>query len=237
MIRKLFVFSLLLFSLTANGFSQDSIKNDEMTKKNAMMTKAVSAEEASKTALNIGGKMPAFALSDSTGKLVKSDDLLKQRNLVVVFYRGAWCPFCNLYLKKLQENISQIKAQGANLVAISVENPDRSTAVATKNKIDFTVLSDPKFEVARKFGIVYELPSDTSELYKSKGLDLATYNSTEKAELPLSATYIVNKKGEIVYAFLESDYKKRAEPSVIIETLSKMKTDEMKMDKKMTVKN
>ena len=234
MSKKIFVFVLLFVSLTVSVFSQETMKKDEMTKKDSMKEKVISAEEASKTALNVGGAMPNFTLSDSTGKMVKSDDLLKQGNLVVVFYRGAWCPFCNLYLKKLQENISQIKAQGANVVAISVENPDRSTALATKNKIDFTVLSDPNFEVARKFGIVYELPKETSELYKSKGLDLATYNSTEKAELPLSATYIVNKKGEIVYAFLEPDYKKRAEPSVIIETLSKMKADEMKMDKKMS---
>jgi len=226
MIKKIFVYSLLLVCFSINVFSQESIKKDATT------AKGRTAEEASKTALNVGGKMPTFTLSDSAGKPVKSNDLLKQGNLVVVFYRGAWCPFCNLYLKKLQENISQIKAQGANVLAISVENPDSSTAIAAKNKIDFAVLSDPNFEVARQFGIVYEMPKETSELYKSKGLDLAAYNSTAKAELPLAATYIVNKKGEIVYAFLETDYKKRAEPSVIIETLSKMKADEMKMEKK-----
>ncbi len=235
--KKLFVFGLLFVSLTVSGFSQETMKKDDVMKKDVMMAKAISAEEASKTALNVGGVMPSFTLSDAAGKSVKSDDLLKQGNLVVVFYRGAWCPFCNLYLKKLQENAAQIKAQGANIVAISVENPDRSMSVAAKNKIDFTVLSDPNFEVARKFGIVYEMPKETSELYKSKGLDLVAYNNTVKAELPLSATYVVNKKGEIVYAFLEPDYKKRAEPSVIIETLSKMKSDEMKMDKKMSKTN
>jgi len=226
MIKKIFVFGLLLVCLSISAFSQESIKKDATT------AKGRTAEEASKTALNVGGKMPNFMLSDSVGKSVKSNDLLKQGNLVVVFYRGAWCPFCNLYLKKLQENISQINAQGANVLAISVENPDRSSAIAAKNKIDFTVLSDPNFEVARKFKIVYEMPKETSELYKSKGFDLAAYNNTAKAELPLSATYIVNKRGEIVYAFLETDYKKRAEPSVIIETLAKLKADESKMDKK-----
>ena len=77
--------------------------------------------------------------------------------------------------------------------------------------------------VARKFGIVYQLPDATNEKYKAGGLDLAKYNSTEKAELPISATYVIDKKGKIVYAYVEPDYKKRAEPSVIIETLAKLK--------------
>jgi len=186
--------------------------------------KIVSADDAAKNALNVGAKMPSFSLQDSNGKTIESDDLLKQANLVVVFYRGSWCPFCNLYLRNLQKNLAQIKAAGGNLVAVSVENPDNSLSVAKKNELDFTVLSDPNLTVARKFGIVYQMPKKTDELYKSKGLDVAKHNEMEKAELPLSATYIVNKKGEIVYAFLEPDYKKRAAPETIIETLSKIKS-------------
>ena len=123
----------------------------------------------------------------------------------------------------MQKNISQIKAAGGNVVAISVENPDNSLNIAKKNGVEFTVLSDPNLVVARKFRIVYELPKETDELYKSHGLDVATHNAMEKAELPLSATYVVNRKGEIVYAYLEPDYKKRAAPEVIIETLEKIK--------------
>jgi len=185
--------------------------------------KIVSAGDAAKNALNVGAKMPSFSLKDSNGKTIESVDLLKQANLVVVFYRGSWCPFCNLYLRSLQKNLAQIKAAGGNLVAVSVENPDNSLSVSKKNELGFTVLSDPNLSVARQFGIVYQMPKETNELYKSKGLDVAKHNEMEKAELPLSATYIVNQKGEIVYAFLETDYKKRAEPQVIIETLSKIK--------------
>ncbi|MGI8493691.1 MAG: peroxiredoxin-like family protein [Pyrinomonadaceae bacterium] len=181
------------------------------------------ADEAAKSGLNIGAKMPAFKLIDSNGKTVESKDLLKQGNLVVVFYRGSWCPFCNLYLRNLQKNISQIKAAGGNVVAISVENPDNSLSVAKKNEVEFTVLSDPNLNLARKFGIVYEMPKETDDLYKSHGLDVAKHNAMEKAELPLSATYVVNRKGKIVYAYLEPDYKKRAAPEIIIETLSKIK--------------
>ncbi len=230
MYKKLFSLSIVVSISTFNVFSQNHVTKDKTVSKDAemVMVNGISPADAAKNALNVGAKMPAFTLGDINGKVVKSDDLLKRGNLVVVFYRGAWCPFCNLYLRKLQENLSQIKAQGANLVAISVENPDRSLTVTQKNKVEFTVLSDPNFDVARKFGIVYEMPKDTSELYKSRGLDVAKYNSMEKAELPLSATYIVNSKGKIVYAFLDPDFKKRSEPAVIIETLSKIKKPEKK---------
>ncbi|MDQ3179217.1 MAG: AhpC/TSA family protein [Acidobacteriota bacterium] len=223
--KKLFLMVVLFSALTLNVFSQAEIKKEEMMKKDAMMAKAVTSEDAAKAALNVGAKMPSFTLSDANGKSVNSDDLLKKGNLVVVFYRGAWCPFCNLYLKKLQENLSGIKAQGANIVAISVENPDKSLSVAQKNKVEFTVLSDPNLDTARKFGIVYQLDFATDEKYKTYGLDLVKMNGMAKPELPLSSTYIVNGKGEIVYAFHDVDYKKRAEPSVIIETLAKMKKE------------
>ena len=183
----------------------------------------VSAEDAAKKALNVGAKMPSFSLNDSLGKSVSSADLLKQGNLVVVFYRGAWCPFCNTYLHKLQKNLSQIKENGGNLVAISVENADRSMAVAKKNELNFTILSDPNLNVARSFGIVYQLSDETNEKYKGYGIDLVKYNQTEKPDLPISATYVVSKKGEIVYAFVEPDYQKRAEPEAIIQTLAKLK--------------
>ena len=189
----------------------------------AQAMKFVSAEDAVKTALNVGAKAPSFSLKDSMGKTVNSKDLLKQGNVVLVFYRGSWCPFCNAYLHKLQTRLPDIKAAGGKLVAVSVENPDASMAIARKNEVQFTVLSDPNLDVARKFGIVYQLPPATDEMYKTHGLDIAKHNAMEKAELPLAVTYIIDKKGKIVYAFLETDYKKRAEPDVIIENLKKLR--------------
>ncbi|HMS40266.1 MAG TPA: peroxiredoxin-like family protein [Pyrinomonadaceae bacterium] len=233
MIKKIFVFAIFALSLNLAVFAQDAMmSNDKM-----MMKKEVTAAEASKTALNVGAKMPAFSLKDAIGNIVSSDDMLKQGNLVVVFYRGAWCPYCNTYLRSLQKNISDIKANGGQLVAISVENPDNSMKVSDKNKLEFSVLSDPNLEVARNFGIVFQLDAKTDEKYKGYGIDLVKMNGTEKPELPLSATYIINKNGEIVYAFLDPDFTKRAEPSVIIETLKKIKGDSMKMEMKMDKKN
>ena len=222
MLFKIFSLSLVICALCFNALSQKSPTNAGKT--SGSIKKFVSAEDAAKSALNVGATMPAFSLKDSTGKTVESRDLLKQGNLVIVFYRGSWCPFCNLYLRNLQKNLTQIKAAGGNLVAVSVENPDNSLSVAKKNELDFTVLSDPNLTVAGKFGIVYQLPKETDELYKSHGLDVAKHNGMERAELPISATYVVNRKGEIVYAYLEPDYKKRAAPEVIIETLQKIKS-------------
>ncbi len=227
MTKKIFILGICVFALACNAFSQETMP----AKKDSMMTKDITAQEAAKTALNVGGTMPSFNLMDAKGNSVSSNDLLKQGNLVVVFYRGAWCPFCNLYLRNLQKNLTQIKENGGVLVAISVENADTSVSVAQKNNVEFTVLSDPKLDLARKFGIVYQLSADVNEQYKGYGVDLVKQNGTEKPDLPLSATYVVNQKGEIVYSFLEPDYQKRAEPSVIIETLKKIKSDSMKIDK------
>jgi peroxiredoxin len=187
-----------------------------------IMGQAASPEEAVKTALKAGAEMPAFELKDATGKAVKSSDLLADGNLVLVFYRGSWCPFCNTYLHKLQTRLADITAAGGKLVAISVENPDASMAIAKKNELQFAVLSDPNLDTARKFGIVYFLPPAVDEAYKSHGLDIAKHNAMERAELPLAVTYVVDKSGKIVYAFVEPDYKKRAEPDVIIAELKKI---------------
>ena len=222
MLVKIFSLSLIICALCFEVRSQESMTS--FGKTSGSIDRFVSAEDAAKNALNVGAKMPAFSLKDANGKIVESRDLLKGGNLVVVFYRGASCPFCNLYLRNLQKNMPQIKAAGGNLVAVSVENPDNSLKVSRKNELDFTVLSDPNLTTARKFGIVYQMPKETDELYKTRGLDVAKHNEMERAELPLSATYIINQKGKIVYAFLEPDYKKRAEPQTIIETLLKIKS-------------
>ncbi len=169
-----------------------------------------------------GDRMPGFTLRDAFGRNVSSKSLLKSGHLVVTFYRGAWCPFCNLYLRALQKRNAEFKELGANLVAISVEPPDRSIKVSGGNKLDFRVLSDPKLTVARRFGIVYEMPKVANDAVLELGFDIAKYNGMDKAELPLSATYVVDRKGRIVFAFLDPDYKRRAEPDDIIAALKKL---------------
>lgn len=203
---KTFVMSLLFtVILAASAYSQ------------------VTAEEAAKTALNVGAKMPSFTLTDPFGKRVSSAELLKQGNVVLVFYRGGWCPFCNRYLQTLQRDLARIKQAGGVLVAISVENADKAMAVSKKNELTFTVLSDPDLATARRFGLVYDLPEATNERYKANGLDVAKNNEMKKAELPISATYIVDRQANISWAHVEPDYRRRPTVDEIVTALGAIK--------------
>ncbi len=214
---KIVILSIFCVLFAMQTFSQTSKKMGNKKGK-----KIITAEEAVKNALNVGTKIPSFTLLNEKNEQISSESLLKEGNIVLVFYRGAWCPYCNLYLRSLQKSLGDITKNGGKLVAVSVENPDTTLTVLQKNDLKFTVLSDKKLEVARKFGIVFQLPADTNEKYKDYGIDLVKQNETATPELPLSATYIIKHDGEIVYAFLDPDYTKRAEPGVIIENLKKL---------------
>jgi len=182
----------------------------------------VAASGILQTALNVGGTMKPFTLGDAEGRQVSSAELLAKGPIVVVFYRGAWCPYCNLYLHAWQRYLPELAKRKATLVAISGEPPDRTAQVVQKTGATFTVLSDPAYRVARQFGVVYEVPAGVAGLMASHGLDLPKYYGTGKAELPLSATYVVGREGKVTYAFLDADYKKRAEPADVLAALDRM---------------
>lgn len=231
--KKIYLVTTLISALFVVGActqvtdSQTKMEKSPTTteeKETEMKSDFISVDDAVKNALKAGDMMPAFDLPNEKNEKVNSDDLLKKSNLIVVFYRGDWCPYCNLYLKRLQQSSKEFKANGGELVAISVEDPDSSLSVAQKNELEFTVLSDKNLDLARKFKIVYQLPPEMDEKYKGFGVDLVKDNGTEKPELPISATYIINQKGEITYAFLDPDYKKRLEADVIVEELKKIKS-------------
>jgi peroxiredoxin len=179
----------------------------------------VAASGILETALNVGATCPAFTLGDAKGDRVSSTALLAKGPVVIVFYRGAWCPYCNLYLHAWQSYLPKLAERSATLVAISGEPPDRTATVVQKTEATFTVLSDPGYLVSRQFGVVYEVPKGVAELMRSRGLYMKGYYGTGKAELPLSATYVVGRDGRITYAFLDADYKKRAEPADVLGAL------------------
>lgn len=171
-------------------------------------------------ALNRGDTIPAFTLPDATGNPVSSEQLLESGFLVVSFYRGGWCPYCNLELKALQSALQKIKTLEAHLVVISPELPNHAFATQERHALEYPVLSDANNEVAKKFGLVYELGEEMTELFKHNfDWDLMAINGTEKVELPFPATYVVDRDGVIQYAFVDADYTKRAEPDKILEVL------------------
>lgn len=172
--------------------------------------------------LKVGDRIPLFTLPDATQKSFNVTTALKKGSVVIAFYRGGWCPYCNLELKALQRVLPDIEAAGATLIAISPETPDNSLSTSEKNQLDFTVLSDVGNKVAREFGLVFQLPKEILPIYRQFGIDVAAHNGDENFELPVPATYIATPDGEIVYAFADADYTKRAEPSEVVSVLQQV---------------
>lgn len=179
----------------------------------------VNAIFASQTHLDVGDQIPEFTLSDARGNSVAVGDLLANGPLVVAFYRGGWCPYCNLELRALQAALPEFKARGAELVAISPETPDASLSTAEKNELEFTVLSDVGAKVAEQFGLVFTLPESLRPVYEQFGIDVPAHNGDDTFQLPVPATYVIGTDGSIKYAFANPDYRQRAEPSQILAAL------------------
>ena len=165
-----------------------------------------------------GDEAPDFTLNNALEKPVSLSEYLKKGRVVLTWYRGGWCPYCNLTLHALNEELQNFKAQGANLIALTPELPDESISTAEKQNLEFEVLSDVGNKVAREYGIVFKLTDEVAEIY-NQSFGLNNHNGDESNELPLAATYIINKDGEIAYAFLDADYRNRAEPSELTDFL------------------
>ncbi len=136
----------------------------------------------------------------------------------MTWYRGGWCPYCNIALRGFHKSLPGIKAAGASLVAISPESPDNSMTTVEKNHLEFAVLSDKGSKVARAYGVSYKIPKVLADQFKGR-LDLGKYNGDDSGELPLGVTYVVDQEGMIRYAFIDADYRKRAEPSDVLAVL------------------
>ncbi|MGK7891500.1 MAG: peroxiredoxin-like family protein [Leptolyngbyaceae cyanobacterium] len=169
--------------------------------------------------LKLGDKLPAIALPNATGQTVELQTLLATGPVVMTFYRGGWCPYCNLELRAYQQMLPEIKAQGATLVAITPETPDSSLSTREKNELEFEVLSDVGNQVARQLGLVFTLPESLRPIYDSFGIDVVAHNGDQTFELPLAATYVINTDGTVVHAFVEADYTKREAPEVVVNIL------------------
>jgi peroxiredoxin len=172
-------------------------------------------------ALKAGDKAPVFTLNDPDGRPVSSAELLARGPLVISFYRGVWCPYCNLELQALQETLPQFRELGASLVAISPQAAANSRKSQRENKLDFPILSDVKNEVAAAFGLRFALPDYLVELYKMLKNDLPAFNGDPSWTLPMPARYVIGQDGAIVYAEVNPDYTLRPEPESMLPVLRK----------------
>ena len=141
--------------------------------------------------------------------------------MVINFYRGGWCPYCNVELREFQKVLPEIKELGATLIAISPELPDNSLSTKEKNELDFEVLSDQGNKVAKDFGLVFEMADELKKVYDKFGLDIPKFNGDDSWEIPMPATYVIDSDGTVKFSFVDADYTVRAEPSDVIEALKK----------------
>jgi peroxiredoxin len=180
------------------------------------------ASARAQRAKKAGDRAPEFVLTDPDGKPVSSRELLAKGSLVISFYRGVWCPYCNLELQALQEALPEIIARGASLVAISPQTAPNSRKSQRDNKLGFPILSDTKSDVADAFGIRFALPDYLVELYKNFKNDLPTFNNDPAWVLPMPARYVIGTDGIIAYSEVNPDYTQRPDPSELLPVLDRL---------------
>lgn len=176
-------------------------------------------------ALKVGDEAPDFTLGDPDGKQVQLSLLLKDGPVVLTWYRGGWCPYCNIALASLTQRNDDFRELGATLVALTPELPDTNLETVKEQGLPFEVLSDIDHKVAEQYGLVFKLNDDTRERYAEKFGLVERSGESAADRLPLPATYVIGTDGVITYAFLDADYRRRAEPEAIIAVLEELQAE------------
>jgi peroxiredoxin len=198
MMRFLFV-TIVLISL--NGFSQDSLQVEETR------------------GLQVGDTVEMFTATDQYDSTFVLGDALEKGSVVLIFYRGQWCPYCSKHLSKLQDNLERLKAKGATVIAVSPENQEHLQMSAKKSDAKFTLLHDQNYTIAKAFDVLFKPTKSQTKKYNFIGADFENSHSNETTLLPVPATFIINKEGVIVWRHFDHSYKKRASVEDILEHL------------------
>ncbi|MBF6175542.1 peroxiredoxin-like family protein [Nocardia blacklockiae] len=177
---------------------------------------AGSLSDLGSDALTSGALAPDFTLPDHRGRDFHLATALRTGPVIVAFYRGGWCPYCNVQLHTLQQSLPEFRARGARLVAISPDLPDDSLSTAERHALEFEVLSDPDNHAARAYGLLFTVPEDVRDLYRTAGADLTATDD----QLPIPATYVIGADRRIRFAHIDGDYRQRAEAADILAALT-----------------
>ncbi len=169
--------------------------------------------------LFIGSKAADFKATDQRGNEIRLKDLLKKGKVVLVFYRGYWCPHCNRELSRFQDSIGLVLDKGATLIAISPETTDNISKTIEKTKAEFSILHDEGLKIMKAYDVDFEVPENTVTRYRNTGIDLAEINGKNGTWLPVPAVYIIDKESTVTYRFFNQDYKKRPSVKEIVENL------------------
>lgn len=169
--------------------------------------------------IQVGQQIPEFSLPNAFGEKIYSTQILNKGKTILAFYRGSWCPYCNLELKFLQDNLSRIKEKNAVLIAVSPQNPDHSLTMVEKNNLEFEVLTDHNNDFAKKLGIVFQLQEFVLPYYQDFGIDLSLFNNNRENTLPVPAVFVVDENSKIIYKFLDVNYMNRVDIEELIQVL------------------
>ncbi len=172
--------------------------------------------EEVKPGLSVGDRAPDATLKTVDGKAVHLAPMYADGPVIVTFYRGGWCPFCNRALAAWQSRMDEVENAGATFIAITPESPANAEKTADKGKLSYTVLSDANQEAARAFRVHFTVNDETRERYKGYGIDLAASNASGTWELPAPGTFVIDRKGIVRYAFADWDYHVRADPDEVL---------------------
>jgi peroxiredoxin len=170
-------------------------------------------------AVKEGDIAPDFSLPNAREDQISLYACLARGPVVLAFYRGGWCPYCNMQLRAYQTILPELRSLGATLIAISPETPDASLSTTEKNELEFDVLSDINSDAGRAFRLMFELPDELQAIYTEMGNDLARRNADGKWHLPIPATYVIDANKRVTLAFLDADYRNRLEPADIVAAL------------------
>lgn len=183
---------------------------------------ALQASDVAASAVAAGDAAPDFTLPNATGRSVTLHEELQRGPVILSFYRGGWCPFCNLELQALQAYLPQFRELGASLIGISPETPDHALTTAERHALQFELLSDSGNRVARDYGLLYAVHEPMRPLYLHWDLDVPAYNGEDSWELPVPATYLIDRDSVVRAAHVDKDYTRRMEPRLILEALRQL---------------
>ena len=171
------------------------------------------------TGLNVGDIAPDFTAKNQDNNDVNLKELLKSGSVVLIFYRGEWCPYCNRQLKALEDSLALIRGKGANIIAISPEKLENINKTIEKTKVTYNVVTDENSQIMNAYKVAFELDGKTTEKYKGYGINLIERNGSSGNTLPVPAVYIINKEGKITYRYFDVNYANRASVQEILKNL------------------
>ena len=175
---------------------------------------------AAQTGLKVGNVAPAFLGKDNAGKAISLKALLKTNKAVVLFfYRGQWCPYCNKYIKQLQDSLVLLSNKGAYVVGVTPETGENISKTVEKTQASFSMIQDEGYQIMKAYDVNYVMDDALFAKYKTHGIDLEKNNGNTDHVLPVPATYVIAKNGKITYVQFDKDYRKRASIASILAVL------------------